>query len=60
MRSALFLPDVISRQCIFCFYIIVGKDSSSISVCVGDYNKGTKHHYCMLRETNKDLICKRI
>ena len=57
MRSALFLPDV-SRLCILFCYIIVRKDSLSIFVCVGDYNSGTKHHHCMSREINKDLICK--
>ena len=28
----------ISRQCILCCYIILEKESLSISVCVGDYN----------------------
>ena len=31
-----------------------------ISVCVGDYSYGTKHHHYMSRRMNKDLICKHI
>ena len=40
--------------------VLLGNIFLSISVCVGDYNWGTKHHHCMSMEINKDLICERI